>query len=182
LGNGRRYGEHVDVMFVGDATRVIVVVPAPAWQEVIMIPTSAERVAQHTSGQSEQAIRREMQASVQYYAAHPKQIDQRLRELDEEWDVERMLELNSSALSLFGLVLGITGSRRWLLLPLVVQGFFLQHGLQGWCPPLPVFRRLGIRTQAEIEAERYALKAIRGDMADIRTDGDGSAALEAARR
>jgi hypothetical protein len=44
-----------------------------------------------------------------------------------------------------------------------VQGFFMQHALQGWCPPLPVFRRLGFRTQYEIEQERYALKAIRGD-------------------
>ena len=30
-------------------------------------------------------------------------------------------------------------------------------------PLHPVFRRLGIRTQREIELERYALKALRGD-------------------
>lgn len=48
-------------------------------------------------------------------------------------------------------------------MPAVVAGFLLQHALQGWCPPLPVFRRLGFRTQAEIERERYALKALRGD-------------------
>jgi hypothetical protein len=147
-----------------------------------MIPTSAERVAQHTSVRSDQFIQREMQASVAYHAAHPEQIERRLKELDEEWDVERMLELNSSALSLLGLVLGITGTRKWLLLPLVVQGFFLQHGLQGWCPPLPVFRRLGIRTQVEIEAERHALKAIRGDFAGTTTDEDGSAAYRAVAR
>jgi hypothetical protein len=35
--------------------------------------------------------------------------------------------------------------------------FLLQHGLQGWCPPLPVLRRLGVRTQREIDAEKYAL-------------------------
>jgi hypothetical protein len=123
-----------------------------------------------------------MGASATYYAAHPDQIGRRLNELDEEWDVERMLQLNSSALSLVGIALGITRSRKWLLLPLVVQGFFLQHGLEGWCPPLPIFRRLGIRTQAEIEAERHALKAIRGDFAGAATEGDGSAALQAVAR
>jgi hypothetical protein len=109
-----------------------------------MIPTTAERVARHTSEQGDEMIRRDAQVNVAYYAARPEQIDRRLRDLDEEWDVERMLELNSSALSLFGLVLGISGSRKWLLIPLVVQGFFLQHGVEGWCPPLPIFRRLGI--------------------------------------
>lgn len=147
-----------------------------------MVPTSAERVERHTSEQSDQRIRRDTQVNLAWYADHPDQIDRRLRELDEEWDVERMLELNSSALSLLGVALGITRSRRWLLLPLVVQGFFLQHGLEGWCPPLPIFRKLGIRMQAEIEAERYALKAMRGDFANVRSEGNGSAMLQASRR
>jgi hypothetical protein len=147
-----------------------------------MIPTTAERVARHTSEQGDEMIRRDAQVNVAYYAARPEQIDRRLRDLDEEWDVERMLELNSSALSLFGLVLGISGSRKWLLIPLVVQGFFLQHGVEGWCPPLPIFRRLGIRMQAEIEAERYALKVLRGDFADVSAAKDGAAVVDAARR
>jgi hypothetical protein len=40
---------------------------------------------------------------------------------------------------------------------LIVQGFFLQHAIQGWCPPLPVLRRLGFRTVQEIEEERAIL-------------------------
>jgi hypothetical protein len=147
-----------------------------------MLPTSAERVERHTSDQSDQQIRRNTQVNLTYFADHPDQIDRRLRELDEEWDVERMLELNSSALSLLGVALGITRSRRWLLLPLVVQGFFLQHGVEGWCPPLPIFRKLGIRMQAEIEAERYALKAMRGDFANVSSEGNGAAVLQASRR
>ena len=146
-----------------------------------MIPTSAERVAQHTTDQSEKAIRRQAEVSIAYYMEHPEQIERRLEELDEEWDVERTLQLNSSALSLLGLSLGIIGSRKWLLLPLAVQGFFLQHGLQGWCPPLPILRRLGIRTQAEIEAERYALKALRGDLATVTAGGDSEATHQAVR-
>lgn len=62
--------------------------------------------------------------------------------------------------------------RRFYLLPAVVVGFLLQHAVQGWCPPMPVFRRLGVRTASEIEEERYALKALRGDFRGV-SDGDG---------
>jgi len=127
---------------------------------------SATRVTEHTDEAINQRIRRQTERDLAYFAAHPEQIEQRLKELDEEWDIERVLETGSSTLTLTGLVLGIARSRKWLLLSLAVQGFFMQHALQGWCPPLPVFRRLGFRTQYEIEAERYALKALRGDFAD----------------
>jgi hypothetical protein len=74
--------------------------------------------------------------------------------------------------------MGIARDRRFLAIPLVVQAFFLQHALQGWCPPLPILRRLGVRTAAEIDEERYALKALRGDFEQVR--GPASA-LQAAR-
>ena len=109
-------------------------------------------------------IRRQTEMGVAYFAAHPEQIDARLKELEEEWDIERALEASSSARTLTGLLLGVARSRKWLLLSLGVQGFFMQHALQGWCPPLPVLRRLGFRTQYEIEQECYALKALRGDL------------------
>jgi hypothetical protein len=64
-------------------------------------------------------------------------------------------------------------NRKWLFLPGVVAGFLLQHAVQGWCPPLPLFRRLGIRTASEIEYERYALKALRGDFEQVRSDATG---------
>ena len=128
-----------------------------------MIATSARRVTDQSDPAVTDDIRRQTEMHVAYFAAHPDEIDRRLRELDEEWDVERALETGSSTLTLAGLVLGTVVSRKWLLLSLAVQGFFMQHALQGWCPPLPAFRRLGFRTQYEIERERYALKAIRGD-------------------
>ncbi|HEX8886849.1 MAG TPA: hypothetical protein VF797_20360, partial [Noviherbaspirillum sp.] len=80
-------------------------------------------------------------------------------QLDKEWDVERMLEANGSTLALTGLVLGATVNKKWLILPGIVLPFLLQHALQGWCPPLPVLRRLGIRTRSEIDREKYALLA-----------------------
>jgi hypothetical protein len=128
-----------------------------------MIATTAERVAGQTAADVNERIRRQTAASVAYFAEHRDQIDRRLAELDREWDIERALETGSSALTLTGLLLGVTRGRKWLLLPLAVQGFFMQHALQGWCPPLPLFRRLSIRTADEINQERYALKALRGD-------------------
>ncbi len=135
-----------------------------------MISISAERVEGQTDPQVNGRIRREMERRIEYFARHPEQIEQRLRELNAEWDIERVVETGSSTLTLAGLLLSIGVDRKWLLLSLVVQGFFLQHALQGWCPPLPVLRRLGVRTQYEIEQERYALKALRGDFAQATMD------------
>lgn len=141
-----------------------------------MIAESRTRVHDQAAGDVTARIRRQSRADVAYYAAHPDRIDERLRELDWEWDVERWLQANSATLSLVGIALGMVGRRGWLLLPAAVQSFFLQHGLQGWCPPLPVFRRLGIRTAGEIEAERHALELVRGDGAGMRRHGDGHVA------
>jgi len=94
-----------------------------------------------------------------------------LAELDREWDIERVLEANAASVSLIGSTLGFTIDRRFFALPMVVAAFLLQHALQGWCPPVPLFRHLGFRTASEIDHERYALKALRGDFRDVRPDG-----------
>ena len=121
-------------------------------------------------------------------AGGPEAIDRRLAELDREWDIERTLEANAASLAAAGAGLALLADRRFALVPLVVGGFLLQHAVQGWCPPVPVFRRLGFRTQTEIDEEKYALKALRGDF-QAETQGDGAGrttagrqALEAARR
>ena len=126
-----------------------------------MIAQSADRVPAHTDPHVNDEINRQAAIRIDYYRSHPQEIGRRLRELDAEWDIERALETAASSISLFGLVRGaVFGQRRWLLLPLMVQGFFLQHAIQGWCPPLPVLRRLGFRTVREIDEERYALLAL----------------------
>jgi len=135
-----------------------------------MIPATEERVEVHTEQEINRRIRRELEASVYYYAQRPEEIDRRLDELDREWDIERTLETNAGILSLLGLTLG-TVHRKWLLLPALVATFLTQHAVQGWCPPVPVFRRLGIRTTKEINHERFALKALRGDFDNVRMEG-----------
>jgi hypothetical protein len=111
--------------------------------------------------------------SIQQYAnASSERISQRIEALNREWDTERILETIASTLSLTGLILGITVSINWLWLTALVLAFLLQHALQGWCPPLPIIRRLGARTRREIDREKYALKALRGDFSQIPSVGE----------
>jgi hypothetical protein len=130
-------------------------------KEAAMFAESTTRVPEHTAPHVNRSIAERTEETLAWYDAHRDDIPERLRALDREWDVERALATGSSCLSLLGLGLALATRRRgWLALPLAVQGFYLQHTLQGWCPPLPVFRRLGFRTPAEIEEERCALQAM----------------------
>ena len=139
-----------------------------------MIPATVARVPQQTAEHVNEQIRRRTEESVRRVAAGgPAAIARRLKELDEEWDTERTLEANAATLVTIGSALALAVDRRFGLVPLVVGGFLLQHALQGWCPPLPVFRRYGVRTQSEIEQERYALKALRGDFRQVPADPSG---------
>lgn len=139
------------------------------------LPATTRRVSAHSPEAFTEKIWNEAERRIWYYAWHPDEIPDRLAELDREWDIERALETNASAIALFGMGLTAVGGRRYLPLPMTVMAFLLQHALQGWCPPVSLFRRLGLRTQAEIEAERYALKALRGDFRDLAATGEGVA-------
>lgn len=132
------------------------------------LPATVHRVELHTAPELNAAIRQRADAEVVRLEGAPvAEIEQRLNALDREWDVERLLQTNASVIVLLGMALATTVDRRFLLLPAAVFSFFAQHALQGWCPPIPVFRRLGVRTQREIERERYALKALRGDFEQV---------------
>jgi hypothetical protein len=133
-----------------------------------METASSTRVPESTAEHINATIRRETEAKIAEFASADRAaINQRLSDLEHEWDTERTLEANAATLALIGLGLGVTVSRLWFAFPAVIAGFLLQHALQGWCPPLPVLRRLGVRTRAEIDAERYALKALRGDFENL---------------
>jgi hypothetical protein len=127
-----------------------------------------DRVRQHTASSVNQKIDEKMLATVQDYARRSKpEISQRIQDLKKEWDTERVLEANASVLAFVGLILGLTVNSNWFWLPGVVLPFLFQHAIQGWCPPLPVIRRLGVRTPYEISEEKYALKVLRGDFAEV---------------
>jgi hypothetical protein len=151
-----------------------------------MVLATPERVPANTSDRANRRIQQEIEESVRWHARHPARIDSRLRELDHEWDIERTLEANAAGLALTGTLVGLFVDKRFLAVPLVVSTFLLQHAIQGWCPPVPFFRRRGVRTMREIDEERYALKALRGDFGPIGPGADNrdtraSHALQAAR-
>lgn len=123
-----------------------------------MIAKNAIRVSEHTAPEVNARIENRARRRIaRYAAAAPEELSGRLDELDREWDVERALETQASVMMLTGLALAAVKDRRWLALPAVVAAFLLQHAVQGWCPPVPVLRRLGLRTAREIEDERKAL-------------------------
>jgi hypothetical protein len=127
-----------------------------------------DRVRAHSKRLQNQRIDEQTQQCLERQAAGDREaIGRHIEALEREWDVERYLQMNAGIVSLSGLVLGAMASRRFLVLPAVVFGFFFQHATQGWCPPLPVFRKMGVRTRREINKEKYALKALRGDFGNV---------------
>jgi hypothetical protein len=146
------------------------------------IEATALRVEKSTPRHINEMIRRETECSLLHYAQRPELIEARLAELDQEWDIERTLEVQASGAVLTGLVFSVLRGRLWLGLSIFSGYFLLQHALQGWCPPVALFRRLRIRTAREIETERCALKALRGDFGDLNNSRDQSTRIEAALR
>jgi hypothetical protein len=90
----------------------------------------------------------------------PRAVARRIWELDHEWNVDRAMMASFAILGGLSFALGISrvGRRRrwngWLTLLATQFGFLLTHAIVGWCPPLPVLRRLGFRTGKEIATER----------------------------
>ncbi len=126
----------------------------------MQLPSTADRVPRHTAPEVNARIRRRTEQNLlRYRNAPPEAIERRLAELAHEWDIERAIEANAAAIALVGILLGAFVDVWFLLLPAAVGVFLLQHALQGWCPPVPILRRLGFRTSREIFEERLALLA-----------------------
>jgi hypothetical protein len=136
-----------------------------------MVLNHTDRVRANTAAQVNRRVDEQIERNIRHYSGQTKEeIYRRIQDLDQEWDIERVLETMASSLSLTGIVLGATVDRKWFLVPTIVISFLLMHAIQGWCPPLPILRSLGIRTREEIDRERYALKALAGDFAGISKD------------
>lgn len=128
-----------------------------------LIAQTANRVTQNTSDAVNCSIEHKTINQLEKVGHDPKKIKARLKELDAEWDIERAIEANASTLLLTTFVLGIA-NRKWFLASGLIAGFLFQHSIQGWCPPVPILRRLGFRTQREIDNERAILLTRIGSM------------------
>lgn len=146
-----------------------------------MIANTATSVSEKTSPQINARNRQEIEQRVADFQSGDNRalITRRLHELDREWDVERTLQTNFATLSLVGLGLATLVNKKWFGLALGVPAFMVQHALQGWCPPLPVLRKLGVRSAREINDERFALKALRGDFDDAAQSRSADALINA---
>jgi hypothetical protein len=120
----------------------------------------------------------------------PAAISERLEQLDREWTTGRATKAAAAVLIVAGLALSLLNPW-WLLLPVVggvvlLQYLFGRRSLTG-----AFFHSLGLRTGSEIEQERTALKALRGDFqhlptlsqvedrdATSRMEGEGGIAVE----
>ena len=129
-----------------------------------LLPPTTTRVHLNTNPIINNEIRRRTKKNIDAYKEKSdSEKTARLRELDREWDIERTLEANAAGLVLLSTFLGFFVHKRWFTLSGIVGLFLMQHALQGWCPPLPILRRFGVRTSTEIQDEKLALRKLRGD-------------------
>lgn len=137
-----------------------------------LIPKSTERVQLHTNFKINEKIEKQSIENIKrYYNANFEMLSKRIVELNKEWDTERVLETNASTLSFISIILGFASNNPiWFILAAVVGLFLLQHAILGWCPPLPIIRKLGIRTPEEISNEKMIIKFFRGDFKQEKID------------
>ncbi len=85
-----------------------------------------------------------------------------LDRLDEAWSVDRAALAAVASLAVASCLAAL---RRpgWLCLAALSSASLLRTALTGGGLPVTLLRRLGLRTRREIECERCALKALRGD-------------------
>ena len=116
-----------------------------------------DRVRNMSTDRANHAIDVSSQAAIERASAGGRMaIEQRLTELQQEWDIDRVLMLNFGTL-VFAQLLAARRDRRWLWGPLLQTPFLVMHATIGWCPPSLWFRPMGFRTRFEIQAEREAL-------------------------
>ncbi|MBY0548087.1 MAG: hypothetical protein K2W95_12400 [Candidatus Obscuribacterales bacterium] len=93
-------------------------------------------VRRKTSQEINERIDRQIERNVGYFATQSKEaISDRIEELEEEWDVDRLLARNAAVIALSGTALGAFLHRSFLVIPLLVTSFLWHHMQKGWCPP-----------------------------------------------
>src|SRR5687768_1846669 len=133
-----------------------------------MISQAANETFTSPEERSMEKIDTKIEQNIRFYATQPPEaIGQRIEELDKECDLDRTMALYGSGIGLGTLAFSFIGGKKWLVLGGTALGLLLKHSLDGTSPVVPLLRRLGVRTRSEIDREKYALKILRGDFADI---------------
>jgi hypothetical protein len=122
--------------------------------------------------------------------AGPQAITDRLDQIENEWSAGRMTKVTLGVVIITGLALGLLNSW-WLTLPAVGGLLLLQYVFTRTSWLGAAFQEMGFRSGAEIDQERFALKALRGDFRHLptvhelenrediaRLEGEGGIALD----
>lgn len=143
--------------------------------------TAADAVRTHTPDQLNRRIDERVERCVRYMAQQERsEIGHYLQQLEAEWDLNRALAVGCSVASLSGLLLARGLGRGWLGLSALASALLLQQGFAGHGPIAALVRSLGVRTRREIDLEKFALKALRGDFERIPAEGGPLARANAA--
>ncbi len=130
--------------------------------------SETDRVRRYSTDEQLRRIDEKTERNVRLYSSQsPEVIDERIRELRCEWSIERYLQINVAAVGLSTALLAATRNRKWGLATCAGLALFFVHAREGFDPPLPLLRQMGIRTRAEIHRELFALKALRGDFGEV---------------
>jgi hypothetical protein len=133
--------------------------------------TNKESIRSITNPAINAMIDKKIEENIRRYTyAGSFEISERIKELENEWDIERFLRLNAASLAISGIILSFK-SKSWLLLSAAVLAFNIFHAIKGWSPLVVLLRRLGIRSKQEIECELYAMKILRGDFTAFQPAG-----------
>ncbi|WP_149111196.1 hypothetical protein [Limnoglobus roseus] len=99
----------------------------------------------------------------------PTAIAHRLSELDTEWTTGRAVKATTGLLLVAGIFLAAFVDPWWLILPAVAGAALLQYMFfrRSWLTH--IFSAAGLRSGAEIENERIALRVLRGDFQQLPT-------------
>jgi len=133
-------------------------------QEQLWQPPTNDRIRERTSEASNRRIDLKTRGAIAEAMQSRERIQARLAELDREWNVDRALMLNFAIVGGLSATLAMRSALRrgrfsgWGVMLFTQIGFLAHHAIRSWCPPLPVFRRLGFRSNLEICAERAALE------------------------
>jgi len=137
-----------------------------------ILPPTTKKAAFHTCNKVNQDIRNKTVRCIDTFKdGGEKALSDKIGKLEREWDTERYLETNAASIIFLTSLLCCKKSRAFVLTG-AVGLFMLQHALQGWCPPLPIIRKLGVRSAEEINNEKTALKLIRGDFSHNTNEAD----------
>ncbi len=96
------------------------------------LPATTTRVELNTAPEINERIRQQTESNVaQYAGASREAITNRLHELEQEWDMERVLEANAATVFLITVALGLLVNRKWFMFSVLAAAFLLQHAIQG---------------------------------------------------